>query len=86
MWKKPAKGTLVTRGKTSTTQLELKVLRFLAVLLLRNKDQQYNNPLASFATCLCWQWRGHEGTAISSLADTTAVNLVLVQCQRHEGK
>jgi len=25
------------------------------VLLLRNKDQEYNNPLASFATCLCWQ-------------------------------
>jgi len=23
------------------------------VLLLRNKDQEYNNPLASFATCLC---------------------------------
>jgi len=23
--------------------------------LLRNKDQEYNNPLASFATCLCWQ-------------------------------
>jgi len=25
------------------------------VLLLRNKDQGYNNLLASFATCLCWQ-------------------------------
>jgi len=25
------------------------------VLLLRNKDQEYNNPLASFATYLCWQ-------------------------------
>jgi len=23
--------------------------------LLRNKDQGYNNPLASFATCLCRQ-------------------------------
>jgi len=23
------------------------------VLLLRHKDQQYNNPLASFAICLC---------------------------------
>jgi len=22
---------------------------------LRNKDQEYNNPLASFATCLCRQ-------------------------------
>jgi len=25
------------------------------VLLLRSKHQEYNNPLASFATCLCWQ-------------------------------
>jgi len=25
------------------------------VLLLRNKDQEYNNPLASFTTCLCRQ-------------------------------
>jgi len=27
------------------------------VLLLRNKDQEYNNPLTSFASaaCLCWQ-------------------------------
>jgi len=25
------------------------------VLLLRNRDQEYNNPLASFATCLCRQ-------------------------------
>jgi len=25
------------------------------VLLLRNKDQEYNNPLAGFATCLCCQ-------------------------------
>jgi len=25
------------------------------VLLLRDKDQEYNNPLASFATCLCRQ-------------------------------
>jgi len=25
------------------------------VLLLRNKDQEHNNPLASFATCLFWQ-------------------------------
>jgi len=23
------------------------------VLLLRNKDQECNNPLTSFATCLC---------------------------------
>jgi len=25
------------------------------VLLLRNKDPEYNNPLASFATCICRQ-------------------------------
>jgi len=25
------------------------------VLLLRNKDKEYNNWLARFATCLCWQ-------------------------------
>jgi len=25
------------------------------MLLLRSKDQEYNNPLTSFATCLCWQ-------------------------------
>jgi len=25
------------------------------VLLLRNKDQEYNNRLASFTTCLCRQ-------------------------------
>jgi len=24
------------------------------VLLLRSKDQEYNNPLTSFATCCCW--------------------------------
>jgi len=32
------------------------------VLLLPNKDQEYN-PLASFATCLCRQRSGHERTA-----------------------
>jgi len=25
------------------------------VLLFRNKDQEYNNPLKSFATCIFWQ-------------------------------
>jgi len=29
------------------------------VLLLRNKDQDYNNPLVSFAICLCRQRIGH---------------------------
>jgi len=35
------------------------------VLLLRNNDLEYNNPLASFATCLCSrrQMSGHERTA-----------------------
>ena len=33
----------------------MNIWRFITVLLLRNKDQEYNNPLASFATCLCWQ-------------------------------
>jgi len=32
------------------------------VLLLRNTDQEYNNPLASFATCLCRRRIGHERT------------------------
>jgi len=56
------------------------------MLLLRNKDQQYNNPLATFATHLCRQRRGHEWTASSSLRDTTTVNLSLVQCEFHTGK
>jgi len=33
------------------------------MLLLRNKDQEYNNPLASFATCLFRQRIGRERTA-----------------------
>jgi len=33
------------------------------VLLLRNKDQEYNNPLASCATCLCRLRIGHGRTA-----------------------
>jgi len=43
------------------------------MLLLRNKDQQLNNPRASFATCLCSQRSGQERTAISSLHDTRTV-------------
>jgi len=38
------------------------------VLLLRNKDQEYNNPLAGFATCLCRQRIGHERTAQCTVA------------------
>jgi len=30
---------------------------------VRNKDQEYNNPLASFATCLCRQRISHERSA-----------------------
>jgi len=33
------------------------------VLLLRSKDQEYNNPIASFATCLCRPRIAHEQTA-----------------------
>jgi len=40
------------------------------MLLLRNKDQQQNNPLATFATRLCRQSRGHEWIASSSLHGT----------------
>jgi len=41
--------------------------RFVAMLLLRSKDQQQNNPLATFATHLCRQRKVHEWTASSSL-------------------
>jgi len=37
------------------------------VLLQRNKDQEYNNPLVSFLTCFCRQSIGHERTALSVL-------------------
>jgi len=37
------------------------------VLLLRNKDQEYNNPLASFAICICRERIGHERTATAHL-------------------
>jgi len=40
------------------------------MLLLRNEDQQQNNPLATFATRLCRQRKGHVWTASSSLHDT----------------
>jgi len=35
------------------------------MLLLRNKDQQQNNRLASFTTCVCRKRSGHEWTASS---------------------
>jgi len=56
------------------------------MLLLRNTDQQQNNPLATFATCFCRQRRGHEWTASSSLHDTTTMNLTLVQCEFYTGQ
>jgi len=43
---------------------------FFAPVLLRNKDQQQNNLLTTFATHLYRQKRGHEWTASSSLHDT----------------
>jgi len=50
--------------------------------LLRNKDQEYNNRLASFATCLCWKrsekrtWaKRFGGLAIRLCPDETCVPL-----------
>ena len=40
------------------------------MLLLRNKDQQYNNPLATFATRPCGQRSRNEWIASSSLHNT----------------
>ena len=65
--------------------IKVNLCRFVAMLLLCNKDQQQNNPLATFATHLCRQRRGHEWTASSSLHDTATVNLTLVQCEFHTG-
>jgi len=33
------------------------------VVLVHNQDQEYNNLLASLATCLCRQRIGHKRTA-----------------------
>jgi len=60
--------------------------RFVAMLLLRNKDQQQKNPLATFATHLCRQRREHEWTASSSPHGIITVNLTLVQYKFHTGK
>jgi len=56
------------------------------MLLLRNKDQQQNNPLATFAMHLCRQRKRHEWNANSSLRDTITVKLTLVQCEFHAGE
>ena len=59
---------------------------FGATVLWCNKDQQQNNPLATFANRLCRQRKRHEWTASSSLHDTITVNLTLVQREFHTGK
>ena len=48
-------GALIPCAKTPTPITWSEHLKIFAVLFLRNKDQEYNNPLASFTTCLCWQ-------------------------------
>jgi len=47
------------------------------MLLLHNRDQQQNNPIASLATCLCSQSSGNEWTASSPLHDTRTMNLAI---------
>jgi len=42
---------------------EVNLWIFVAILLLRSKDQSQNNTLASFATCLCRKKSGHDWTA-----------------------
>jgi len=50
--------------------------RFVAVLLLSNKEQQQNNALVSFVTFwVCRRRSGHEWTASSSLHHTRIVKL-----------
>jgi len=50
------------------------------MLLLRNKEYRSNNPLTSFATCICRRSSGHEWTASLPLHETRTANLPLVQC------
>jgi len=47
----------VSCNKTPATVFKVNLCRFVAMLLLRNKDQQQNNPLATFAIHLCRQKR-----------------------------
>ena len=65
---------------------KVKLCRFVATVLLRNKDQQKNNALATFTTRHCRQRKGHEWTASPSLHDTITANLTLAQCEFHTGK
>jgi len=62
------------------------VSKFIAVLSLRTQNEEYNNPLGSFATCLDSQRSEYERTAISPLHDTRTVKLTLMQCQCLIGK
>jgi len=52
-------------------------VNIVAMLLLRNKEQQQNKPLATSAICLWRQRSGHEWIASSSLYNTITVNLAL---------
>jgi len=67
-------------AKRLISQLEVNTRRFVAMLLLHSRDQQWNTSVTSLATCLCRQKSGHEWTASSPLHDTRTVNLALVQC------
>jgi len=45
------------------------------VLLLRNKHQEYNDPLARFATCLCWAGKGANCALTQSVSGTSRSRL-----------
>jgi len=53
------------------------------VLLLRNKDQEYNNPLAGFATRLCMQ-RSELRTCAKRVGDLAVTTLP--QAHNQEGR
>ena len=53
--KKPNLWILASKKPNWQSWLEVNIWKFVAVILLRNKGREYNNPLASFAPCLCWQ-------------------------------
>ena len=72
--------------KRLVPQYKVNICGFVATVLLRNNDQQQNNPLATFTTRLCGQRKRHEWTASPSLHDTVTVNLTLVQCELHTRK
>jgi len=78
----------VSCNKTPATVIQyiVNICGFVATVLLRNKDRQQTNPLATFTTRLCRQRKRHEWTASPSLHETVTVNLTLVQCEFHTGK